>query len=122
MSSDTTTFDLHVEAGTTFVVEFFLKEDQETPMNLTGYEARSQVRPSYMHTGVPILEFTSPSGGIVINNSEGKLTLTINPEQTIPIAGSSPKELLYDVEIFTVAGVVYRPFKGKITIYPEITK
>lgn len=119
----TTEFNLRVEAGTTFSVEFFVQLNQTTPFDLTGWEARSHVRRSYAQQGDPTLEFNSdPVEGIVIDPLIGKITLTMLPEQTKPLVGAAAREYVYDLEIFTVGGTVFRPFKGTLTLYPEVTR
>jgi hypothetical protein len=122
MTGQTTTFDLSVEAGTTYVVEFLLKQNESTVFDLSGWNARLHVRKSYAQTGTPTLSFTStPAAGLNIDTVLGKITLTISPSQTTPLVGAAAKEFVYDLEIYN-GSIVYRPFKGVMTINPEVTK
>lgn len=121
--ANSTEFNLEVEAGTTYTVEFFVKEDQSTPLDLTGWDARMYVRAAYNQPGNPLITFGSdPADGLVIDPLLGKVTLTILPSDTDAIkAPKNGRTLYYDLEIFDGSGIVYRPFKGKFVLYPQIT-
>jgi hypothetical protein len=120
--TNATVFNLEVDAGTTYQVTFNCKQaDGITPMDLTGWTARMQVRTAYGAPGTPQFEFTSAGGDLVITPLLGKIVLTINPTDTDPItAPSTGRVFYYDLEIVNGA-VVYKPFKGTFTLYPQIT-
>ena len=62
----------------TFVVEY--KDPDDNIIDLTGSTAKMQVRDA---TGQKLaFTLTSPSGGITINGSEGKVTVRMTPTQT----------------------------------------
>ena len=62
----------------TFVVEY--KDPDDNIIDLTGATAKMQVRDA---TGQKLaFTLTSPSGGITINGSEGKVTVRMTPTQT----------------------------------------
>lgn len=121
--TNATVLNLTVDAGTTLQVEFTVKEDSVTPVNLTGWQARMYVRAAYNQPGSPLITFTSsPADGLVIDPLVGKITLTINPGDTDPIkAPKNGRTLYYDLEVFDTSGIVYRPFQGEFKLYPQIT-
>ena len=73
--------NFEVDQNTTFsfIVEY--KDQNNSPINLTGASAKLQVRDS---KGGSKLAFTltSPSGGIIIDPLLGKLTIKMTPTQT----------------------------------------
>lgn len=118
-----TIFNLEVESGTTTTIDFFLKEsDGVTPFDLTGWSARMHVRTAYNVPGAPLLSFTSDGGDISIDTVEGSMRLTIDAADTNSISiPSNGKTLVYDLEIYEAGGIVYRPFKGTMLLYPQVT-
>jgi hypothetical protein len=70
-----------VDQNTTFTFEIVYKDNNEVPINLTGASAKMQVRDT---KGGSKLAFslTSPTGGITIDPSAGKLTIKMTPTQT----------------------------------------
>ena len=116
--------NLEVEAGTTFVFDFFAYEsDGTTPMNLTGWDARMQVRNNYSKNGSAVLDFTTGNGKIVITPAAGQMQLTITPADTDNLAvDADGRTMYYDLELYNSgSGIVYRPFKGNFTLLPQIT-
>lgn len=121
--ASTTIFDLEVEAGTTTTIDFFLKEvDETTPFDLTDWHARMHVRAAYNAPGDPLLDYTSDNNDIELDIGLGRCRLVIEPEDTNGIpAPRQGRELVYDIEVFDNAGVVFRPFKGIFKLYPQVT-
>jgi hypothetical protein len=72
-------FEVDQNATFIFVVEY--KDENENAIDLTGASAKMQVRDVKGGTKLAVT-LTSPSGGIVISGSLGKLTVTLTPTQT----------------------------------------
>jgi len=72
-------FEVDQNATFSFIVEY--KDNNGAPIDLTGATAKMQVRDT---KGGSKLAFslTSPSGGIIIDPTNGKLTIKITPTQT----------------------------------------
>ena len=70
-----------VDQNTTFTFTVEYKDNDGTPIDITGSTAKMQVRDT---KGGSKLAFslTSPSGGITIDGPNGKLTIKITPTQT----------------------------------------
>jgi hypothetical protein len=70
-----------LDQNTTFTFEVIYKDNAQTPINLTGCSAKMQVRDT---AGGSQLAFTlsSPSAGITIDGSAGKITVKMTPAQT----------------------------------------
>ncbi len=81
-------WDVDQDTTFTFVVEY--KDPNDTVIDLTGSTAKMQVRDA---TGQKLaFALTSPSGGITIDGSLGKVTVKMTPTQT--------KKLFYPKSIY----------------------
>jgi hypothetical protein len=98
-----------------FVVEY--KDTDGDPINLTGASAKMQVRDT---KGGSKLAFTltSPSGGIVIDQVNGKLTITMTPTQTNKLF--YPKSS-YDIMITDASAVKTKLIEGFLTLSRSVT-
>lgn len=121
--------DFTIKGGTTYIKTWdFLNED-ETPMDLTGWAARMQLRPS-IDSDTVSLELTTENGGIVIESDdtgdygEGSLTLIIADSDTSDlVVGFAKTKYVYDLEvIYPTTNYVNCPLQGKITVTPEVTR
>ena len=104
---------LDIDQGSDFTTEITLENDDDTPMNLTGFSVYSQFRKSYSAMTANSFVCT------ITNAATGKISLTL------PGATSSnikPGRYLYDVEIVSPSGQKTRVVEGIITLNPEITK
>lgn len=107
------TADLDIDQGSDFVVTMDLQNDDETPMNLNGFQVYSQFRKSYMSAIGH--NFTAQ----VLNAATGKIQLTLTGTYSSSIRAG---RYLYDVELVSQTGVKTRVVEGIVTINPEITK
>lgn len=89
-----------------------------TPVNLTGYSARMQIKDRI--GGTVLLELTdgAPDNRIVIDAANNTVTLTITPTDTAALGFISGT---YDLEMVSAGGVVTTIFSGRITIVKEVT-
>jgi len=112
------TYDLICEQGATFQRTLVWQDETETPINLTGYSARMQVRPSIKSTEV-VIELTTANGRIVLYPALGKIELLLTAVQT---AALTAKQCVYDLELVSASGHVTRLLQGAFTITPEVTR
>jgi hypothetical protein len=103
---------LDIDQGSDFVTEMTLENDNGTPMNLAGYNVRSQFRKSY--NSAVGYDFVTT----VTNAVQGKFTLSLSGVASSAI---KPGRYLYDVEVYGTLTKT-RVVEGVITISPEITK
>lgn len=107
------TADLDIDQGSEFVATMDLQNDDETPMNLTGFQVYSQFRKSYMSTlGHNFI-------AEVVNAATGKIQLKLTGTYSSSIRAG---RYLYDVELVSQTGSKTRVVEGIVTINPEITK
>lgn len=120
---------------------------QFTPMDLTGYTARMQVRAEASSTGVPILSLTTGANGIVLGGAAGTITCSrtsaqltegvsgldlssINaPPQRISEDGADGGRIsgfgkvgVFDIELINNAGIVERLLQGQVVFDSEVTR
>jgi hypothetical protein len=109
--------NFEVDQNTTFsfIVEY--KDNNGSPINLTGSSAKLQVRDT---KGGSKLAFslTSPSGGITIDPTNGKLTVKMTPTQTNKLF--YPKSS-YDLMIVDSNGNKIKLIEGFITLSRSVT-
>jgi hypothetical protein len=112
------TYDMVCEQGATFQRSLVWQDETESPINLTGYSARMQVRPSIKSTEV-VTELTTANGRIVLYPLLGKIELNLTAVQTAALAA---KQCVYDLELVSGSGFVTRLLQGAFTITPEVTR
>lgn len=110
--------DITIEQGATFQMNLVWKDSGGTPINLTGYSARMQVRRTYK-ADTAMLSLTSPDGGITLGGALGTISIVASATQT---AAMEPLIGVYDLELVNPSGVVTRLMEGAVTISPEVTK
>lgn len=89
-----------------------------TPVDLTGFVARFQVRTSLEDTGTPLISLTSPTD-IVIDNTAKTITFTISATITEAIDWT---DAVYELEMESSGGVVTQLLKGSVLVQGEAVK
>jgi hypothetical protein len=108
-------FEVDQNATFSFIVEY--KDNNGLPIDLTGATAKMQVRDT---KGGSKLAFslTSPSGGIIIDPTNGKLTIKITPTQTNKLF--YPKSS-YDIMITDSNANKIKLLEGFMTLSRSVT-
>ena len=112
------THNFIIEQGTTLSKVFVWKDSAGVPINLTGYTARIQSRPTARSATV-YLDATTANGKIVIDAENGKVTLGLTSNETSALDWISG---VYDLELEDSSGTVTRLSQGSITISQEVTR
>lgn len=89
------------------------------PLNLTGYTARMQIREKLDSTEIIKSLTSDPSGGISIDTSGYKITITISATDTAEFTFSSA---VYSLELVSSTGVVNQLMSGTLTLVREVTR
>ena len=112
-------YDILIEQGATFELHIVYETgNPATPVDLTGWTARMQVRTNYKAPDPPLMSLTTENGGITVGSAGqvdvvGAATLT----DLLP----APKVCVYDLEL--VNGVtVRRVLEGSATVSPQVTR
>lgn len=104
-----------IQMGATFTLNVSLLStaSTSTPYDLTGYSIRSKMRKTYASTAV-IATFT----GTILSATGGQLRLSLTSTQTATLAEGY---YVYDGEVYTTGGTVYRFIEGRALVTPEVT-
>ncbi|WP_049044405.1 hypothetical protein [Acinetobacter bereziniae] len=110
--------NLRIEQGATFRLSLQWIANT-TPVNLTGYKARMQIR-NKVSSPEFIYEMTTENGGITFKDVEGgHIQLFISNVDTSSFAFDSA---VYDLEFVAPNGDVTRLIEGKVTLSLEVTR
>lgn len=111
-------YDLELWQGQTFNFVLVWKDSTGSPINLTGYSGRMQLRPTVM-AEVVFTELSTENGKMTFDHPNGRISLTLSAEETAQIKS---KNAVYDLEIFNAEGEVRRLMEGKVLIHREVTR
>ena len=108
-------FEVDQNATFSFVVEY--KDNNDNAIDLTGASAKMQVRDTKGGAKLAVT-LTSPSGGIVIDPANGKLTIKMTPTQTNKLF--YPKSS-YDLMVVDSNGNKIKLLEGFMTLNRSVT-
>jgi hypothetical protein len=111
-------YELKIDQGASLELSFLFADENNVPINLTGYTARMQLRTSYT-APTHALELTTENNRILLTPLEGKMTLSLPASVTTTII---PQRYVYDVELVSPTGFVTRAIEGDAIVTPEVTR
>lgn len=115
-------FNLVFEQSATFQHTVTWADAAGSPIDLTGYRIRLQVRQSPGSTA-KLVDFDSsaPASGMSISSLgvSGSFTITFTPAVTGALAFTGAE---YDLTATSPGGVVYRLHEGKASVSPGVTR
>lgn len=107
-----------LEQGETFDEAITWKDSAGTPINLTGYSARMQVRKDVTASS-QVIECTTVNGRIVLGGALGTITFNIASADTASIQRGM---YVYDLELISGSGSVKKLLKGQFEVLGEVTR
>lgn len=107
--------NLFIDLGSSFQSTLTLRNDDGSPMDLTGYVVRGQLRRSIIAEAK--IDLT-----VAIDNDPTTGIITISLEDEVTAAMKPYGYYLFDIEIESSGGEVTRVLKGKVITDPEITR
>lgn len=113
------TYNVTIDQGANWFINFLYKDTSGNAVNLTGYTAALQIRETYASTSTLLSLTSSPAAGITITAGTGTIAVTATAAQTGAIATGV---YVYDCEITDGAGVVTRIVQGEVYLSPEVTR
>jgi len=106
--------DQYLEQGATFTTTLTLDDDTNSPMDLTGFSARSMARRSYSSANATIVFDTT-----IIDASNGVIQLAVDSATSANVPAG---RLVYDVVIKELSSnVVTRVVEGIVYVSPAAT-
>ena len=115
---DPITYDLKIYQGQTFELSLIWKDEDQLPVDLTGYTAKMHIRATVKAPDV-LIELSNTNSRIVLGAVPGQIKLLIPPEISSPIL---VQQGVYDLELTSPVGFVRRFMQGKVHFYPEVTR
>jgi len=108
-------YNLIIDQGTDFALEFIVKESGAAKNLSSGFEARAQIRPTKDHVGTPTKAFECliQDGGVT-----GKITAKLTNTETSQMTAG---RYYYDLELVD-SGIVTRLLEGTVTVTQEVTR
>jgi hypothetical protein len=106
-----------VVQGDTFSIQVTYTNPNGTPINLTNYSARMDVRNE--PAGKVLCASVTNGNGITINGSTGVLSITFNPAQTRRFSTPSAA---YQLQIASSGGQYTTILKGFLSVYPAVVR
>lgn len=110
-------YNITAEQGATLTRTITWKNTVGTPINLTGYTARMQVRNDY-EAVTSLLTLTTENGGITLGGVAGTIVITASATATAALSAGS---YVYDLEL-VLSDVVTRLIQGSFVVNAEVTR
>ena len=96
----------------------WMQADDITPVDLTSYTARMQLRERYSSPSAAI-SLTTENGRISLGGALGTINLLVDAVSTAAVPA---KEYVYDLELVSSGGQVTRLIYGPAVVTAEATK
>lgn len=105
-----------------------------TPVDLTGYAARAQIRSSITASGAPLADWTTANGKIILGGAAGTITPVVADTETRDLWSASLTQCglhkgrpayrlgYWDLELVPPSAAVRRFLQGECWIVPEVTR
>jgi hypothetical protein len=110
--------NITIEKGATLRLNYIWKDSTDTPVDLSGYIARMQVRKTFT-SDTKLLDLTTENGAITLGGALGTISVEADATDTALIEA---KTGVYDLELESSIGVVTRFIEGEVTIKSEVTR
>lgn len=111
--------NLTINQGETFTHILKWSDENNTPVNLTGYTAKLQIREKPEAVN-PLIELSTENGGIIFSLVEvGTFTLTISSTATTAITWNTG---VYDLLMIAPDLTVTRLIEGRVTVSKGVTR
>ena len=112
-------YNLVIEKGTTFKQKFIWKQKATgEPVDLTGYTAKMQIRPTERNHKI-IIELSTANSKIAITPLLGEIEIALQDEDTVSIVET---EGVYDLLMMPSNGDVIKLVRGKVTLHDVVTR
>jgi tRNA threonylcarbamoyladenosine modification (KEOPS) complex Pcc1 subunit len=111
------TYGFTADQGATFSQVITWKDSTDSPIDLTGYTARMQIRQKVSSSVA--LALTTENGRITLGNSSGTISLYVTATD---MAALPAGPYTYDIELVSGSGAVSRLLMGTFVVRSEVTR
>lgn len=115
--ADVRTVDFEIDQYASFQTTVTWKDDDGTPINMTGYSVKMDIKTGY--DGDLIVGLTSADDSIDLNEAAGQMTVTLTPVQT---GAFSFVRAFYDIVVTSPTGFATRILEGTFLLNKGITE
>ena len=131
MGNKATKKNMSVTRGSTWGDRWYYTDDNDDPIDLTGYTARMQIRTVAGRYGTStaatlIAELTTANSGLVIEELAGAVDIYMSAVDTLTLSPENRRvRYYYSLELVdpTVSPTAVIPLlEGYINVYPETTR
>lgn len=89
-----------------------------TPINVTGFDAKMQLRKS-VSDEEPVVEFSVSNSRVTIGTTNGQINFSMTAADS---AALEPSQGVYDIEVTDASGNVYQVQSGRYNILQSVTR
>lgn len=112
-------YHIKIEKGADLLLTIDVKDNTSSAVNFTGYSAIRSKFKNFVSDTSTVLEANNTNSRLTFNGSTtGRIDFNVPSSVT---GGLSEGEGVYDVEIVSGTGQVYRILEGTYEISPEVT-
>lgn len=108
--------DLTIIQGSTWGISWPVVDDDDQPLDLTGWSVRAQVRPR-TDSGTVLWEWSTAANSASVSGAAVTLRLTAAQSSAFTFSRA-----VYDIELTDGDGNVYRVAQGHVEVSPEVTR
>lgn len=105
--------DITADQGSNFSSEITVTDVDDSPIDLTNYTARGQIRRTYTSSSA------TSFAAVVSNPTSGIVSISLTSATT---ANMKPGRYVYDVEIVSNTNIVTRVIEGQFILTPSVTR
>lgn len=114
--------DITLEQGSEWIPVFQYLDSNETPIDLTSYSAKMQIRKSINDPSV-IIELSTVNGKIILGGIAGTISLKITAVESAGFTlADFTDSTVYDIELIDGGGIPKKFLRGNVIFKPEVTK
>ena len=110
-------YNILSDQGSTFARTLVYKDSNGTPIDLSGYTAKMEIRPT-IGSSTLLLTLSTANGRITLGGAAGTITLNVASGDM----GFDPGSYAYDLEVTSGGGVTTRVVMGQFVQRGEVTK
>ncbi len=107
-----------IEQGIDWTKQITWKDSNSVYIITSGYTADMQVRARKDSSAI-LLELSTTNSGITVTGASGLFTLSLTAAETRALNFDTG---VYDFEVTSAAGIVYRLLEGNVTLSKEVTR
>ncbi len=110
--------DFCIEQGIDFSKDITWKDANGAYIVTSGYTAQMQVRVRRNSSSF-LLELSTANGRITVTGASGLFALSLTDDETRALSFDTG---VYDFEVTSAAGIVYRLLEGSVSLSKEVTR